>query len=46
MDDAHIGDAAGATLDSDVVVAFTEVGVRDGDVFGAVAGVDAIGVAG
>ena len=43
--DGHVVDAAGATFDGDVVVAGADVGLGDGDVFCAVAGVDAVGVA-
>ena len=44
--DGHVVDAAGAAFDGDIVVAGADEGVGDGDVFGAVAGVDAVGVAG
>ena len=46
VDDGHVGDAAGAALDGDVVVAVADEAVRDGDVLRAAAGVDAVGVAG
>ena len=44
--DGHVGCAARAALDGDVVVAGADVAVRDGDVLRAIAGIDAVGVAG
>ena len=44
--DGHVGCAAGPALDGDVVVAVADEAVGDGDVPRAVAGVDAVGVAG
>ena len=44
--DGHVGDAAGAAFDGDVIVAGADEAVGDGDVFGAAAGIDAVGVAG